>query len=112
MKIKFKVLKHLSPLDWLYKLSISIIANRLVHGQNLLTPEYLIKRGWISDGEFFVEPNIKLRDKLWIRFEDHWFTIYRGEARTFIGLESKIEWFEIYWLLVHSDNGRYELSGI
>jgi len=27
-------------------------------------------------------------------------------------LESTVEWFELYYLLAHGDNGRYKLAGI
>ncbi len=110
--MKFKILRWLSSIDWVYKLSIALIANRIVHGQEYLTPQYLLSKGWIQEGDFFVEQNIKERDKIWIQFENHYFRIYHGAERTFIGLESKKEWFENYYLLAHGDNGRYQLAGI
>lgn len=106
------ILKWLSSFDWIYKLSLTLIANRIVHGEKYLTPEFLISKGWIKEGNFFVEPNVKERDKIWIQFEHHYFRIFHGAERVFIGLESKKEWFENYYLLAHGDNGRYELAGI
>lgn len=109
--MKYTILKWVSSFDWIYNLSISVIANRIVHGDNYLTPEYLTSKGWIQEGSFYVEPDIKDRDKIWIQFENHYFRIYHGPERTFIGLETKKEWFESYYLLAHGDNGRYQLSG-
>ena len=105
-------IKWMSSQNWIYNLAVKLIANRIVHGQNQLTPKYLLDRGWIEEDGFFVEPNIKDRDKIWIQFENHYFRIWHGKERIFIGLESKVEWFENYYLLSHGDNGRYELAGI
>ncbi|MFT7155272.1 MAG: hypothetical protein ACI8Q1_000273 [Parvicella sp.] len=98
--------------NWIYRLAIKVIARRIVLKENLLTPKHLENNGWIKEGESWVEPNIKERDKIWIDFEHHYFRIYHGKDKTFIGLESKIEWFEMYYLLAHGENGRYELAGI
>ena len=98
--------------NWIYRLAIKVIARRIVLKDNLLTPEYLENNGWIKEGKSWIEPNIKERDKIWIDFEHHYFRVYHGKDKTFIGLESKIEWFEMYYLLAHGDNGRYELAGI
>ena len=111
MKTTKKIIKFLSSFDWIYRLSISILANRIVHGDQL-TKDYLLSKGWVQEGNFFVEPNVKLRDKIWIQFEHHYFRIYHGPDRVFIGLESTKGWFEIYWLILHGDNGRYELAGV
>ena len=98
--------------NWIYRLAIKVIARRIVLKDNLLTPEYLENNGWVKENNSWVEPNIKERDKIWIDFENHYFRCYHGKDKTFIGLERKIEWFEIYYLLAHGDNGRYELAGI
>ena len=97
--------------NWAYKLAVKMIANRIIYSQNLLTPDYLKSKGWIKENGFWVEPNIKERDKIWIQFENHYFRVWHGRDRTFISLETKLEWFENYYLLAHSDNGRYELAG-
>jgi hypothetical protein len=110
--MKKMLLKWMSSFDWVYKLSVAVIASRIVRSNQNLTPEFLLANGWEFDGAFFVEPNVKLRDKIWIQFEHHYFRIYHGPDRTFIGLESKQEWFENYYLLAHGDNGRYELAGV
>jgi len=104
--------KLLSSKKWIYKLALSIICNRIVHEQNLLTPEYLIEKGWIEENGYYFEPNIKDRDKIWIQFENHYFRVWHGKEKTFIALESKLEWFEVYFLLAHGDNGRYELANV
>ncbi len=105
-------IQWMSNQNWIYNLAVKLIANRIVHGQNQLTPKYLLDRGWVEEDGFFVEPNIKDRDKIWIQFESHYFRIWHGKERTFIGLESKVEWFDNYYLLAHGDNGRYQLAGM
>lgn len=107
-----KFTKWLSLKNWAYRLALKLIANRIVHGQNPLTPEYLKSKGWVEENGFWVELNIKERDKIWIQFEHHYFRIWHGKERTFIALESKLEWFESYYLLAHGDNGRYDLAGV
>src|SRR5688572_14764686 len=106
------ILKKLSLVNWIYRLCIALTANRIVHSEEYLTPEYLIIKGWVKEGDFFVEPNVKRRDKIWIQFEHHYFRVWHGEERTYIALESKRAWFDMYYLLAHGDNGRYELAGI
>jgi hypothetical protein len=107
-----KISRLLSSEKWIYKLALSIICNRIIHQQNLLTPQYLIDKGWIEKDGFYFEPNTKDRDKIWIQFENTYFRVWHGKEKTFIGLESKVEWFETYFLMMHSDNGRYELANI
>lgn len=117
MKNKTKYMKQrfmqwMAGQKWIYALAVKLIANRIVHCQNILTPKYLIDRGWIEKDGYFIEPNLKERDTIWIKFEHHYFRVYHGAQQTFIALESKIEWFENYHLLAHGDNGRYRLAGI
>lgn len=97
---------------WIYRLAIKVVARRIVLKQNLLTPEYLENKGWVKEGESWIEPYIKDRDKIWIDFEHHYFRIYHGKDKTFIGLKSKIEWFEMYYLLVNDSKELYELAGV
>lgn len=106
------LIKWLSAKQWIYKLAVKLIANRIVHGLNRLTPEYLQNKGWIQEGKYWVEPNIKDRDKIWVQFEYHYYKVWYGGDRTFIALESSLEWFENYYLLAHGDNGRYDLAGV
>ena len=74
--------------------------------------EDMTEKGWIKEGEFYVEQNIKGRDKIWVNFESHYFRIYHGENRTFIALERSKKWFEVYYLMAHGDNGRFNLAGV
>jgi hypothetical protein len=106
------IIKWMSSQNWIYALAVKLIANRIVHGNNFLTPKYLTDRGWILEDGYYVEPKIKERDKIWIQFEAHYFRVWHGKEKSFIGLESKVEWFENYFLLAHGDNGRYELAGV
>lgn len=107
-----RFIQWLSLKNWAYKLAVKLIANRIVHGFNRLTPEYLQGKGWIQEGKYWVEPNIKDRDKIWINFENHYYRVWHGGDRTFIALESSLEWFENYYLLANGDNGRYPLAGV
>jgi hypothetical protein len=106
-------IKWMSNKKWAYQLSIKLIALRIVNSKTPLTKEYLILKGWIlEDGIFWVEKEVKERDKIRIQFESHYYRVWHGENKTFIALESSLEWFENYYLLIHSDNGRYKLAGI
>ncbi len=97
--------------SWIYRQAIKVIAKRIVKEQNLLTPEYLLKRGWVKEGNCFIEPNIKDRDKIWIEFENHYYRVWHGASKTFIALESKEEWFELYYLCVDNDE-RYLYAAV
>ena len=98
--------------NYIYKFSVKSIMKRMVLDQNLLKPIHLKEMGWVKEGTSWIEPNVKYRDKIWIDFENHYFRVYHGKNKTFIALESKLEWFEMYYLLMHGDNGRYDLAGI
>lgn len=98
--------------NWLFKKAIKVIALNLVKYGNPLTPEYLLKRGWIEKDGFYFEPNVKERDQINIRFENHYYYVSHSNKHTYFATESSIEWFENYFLLAHGDNGRFELAGI
>ena len=98
--------------NWLFKKAKKFLAKRLVYSSNRLTPEYLIERGWVEQDGYYIEPNIKDRDRISISFESHYYRVWHSDKRTFFALESTIEWFELYYLLAHGDNGRYKLAGI
>ena len=98
--------------NWLYKFAIKVIAINIVKHGNQLTPDYLLKRGWVEKDGYYVEPNMKDRDLILIQFESHYYRVWNSEHHTFIALESTIEWFEAYYLIIHPHNGRFELAGI
>jgi hypothetical protein len=98
--------------NYLYKLAIKVIAINIVKHGNQLTPEYLLNKGWIKQDGYYIEPNMKDRDLVSIGFESHYYRVWHSSKRTFIALESTIEWFENYYLIIHGDNGRYKLAGI
>ena len=98
--------------NWLYKFAIKVIAINFVKHGNQLTPEYLLNKGWIEQDGYYIEPNMKDRDLVSISFESHYYRVWHSSKRTFIALESTIEWFENYYLIIHGDNGRYQLAGI
>ena len=95
----------------LWNIVIKYIAKRIVYSEDLLTPAYLSSRGWIEEDGCWIEPNIKDRDRIYIEFEHHYFRVYHSANKTFIGLESKVEWFEVYYMLLH-DRNRYELASV
>lgn len=98
--------------DWIYSKAIKVIAVRLVNSTTQLTPQYLLERGWVEKDGLYFEPNMKKRDLITIQFENHYYRVWHSSNLTFIALESSVEWFEMYYLLAHPDNGRYKLAGI
>lgn len=105
-------MRKLFKKNWIFKLALKAIANKIVRYPTQLTPEYLKAKGWVQDEWGWVEPNIKDRDRITITFQDHYYRVWHSEKRTFIALESSVEWFEAYYLIIHGNNGRFELSGI
>ena len=104
MKQKFR--------NWIYKLAKKIIAKQIIKHGRILQPTDLIKLGWVEINGYYTEPNIKDRDRIIIQFEQHYYKVWYGADKTFIALERSYEWFEMFYLLIHSDNGIYELAGI
>lgn len=98
--------------NWLFKLSKKNIAINIVKYGTQLTPQYLIERGWVVQNGYFIKPNLKDRDRISISFEGNYYRVWHSETRTFFAMESTVEWFELYYLLAHVDNGRYKLAGI
>lgn len=103
--------------NWIFKMVMIFIAKRLVHSNNKLTPKYLLFKGWVmqeGDGDrvIYVEPNIKDRDRITIAFDGNGYRIWHSDKMTFIAAETSLEWFELYYLMIHPDNGRYKLAGI
>jgi len=104
--------------NWLFKVAMKIIAKRIVHSENRLTPEYLLSEGWVmqeglDDRVIYVEPNMKDRDRITIIFIEtgYGYTVRHGAEQTFIQADKSIEWFEIYYMLVNSEI-QYKLAGI
>jgi hypothetical protein len=95
-----------------FKLAKKVIAINIAKHGTQLTPQYLIERGWVEENGYYIEPNIKDRDMISISFESHYYRVWHSDKRTFFALESTVEWFELYYLLAHGDNGRYKLAGI
>ncbi len=88
-----------------YELAIKVIAKTLQESETKLQPIHLSERGWIKEydavrqKEYYVESNIKDRDKVSIEFENHYYRVWHGKDRTFIALETSIEWLQLYLLL-------------
>ena len=101
--------------NWLFKKAMKIVALNLVRYKTILTPEYLLRKGWVERDGFYFEPNIKDKYKISIKFDEvcWWaYNVYYGKNDTWIASETSVEWFENYYLLAHMDNGRYELAGV
>lgn len=106
-----KIIQWLSQKDWVYKFAIKLLANRIVHGQNILTPEYLTAQGWAVEHGYFVQPNVADRHKTWIKFDDNYYRVWYGEDRAFVALSKTIEWLELY-LLPHQRGVIFNLAGL
>jgi hypothetical protein len=79
------------------KIIIKILYWLLFKKGNQLQPWDLTAAGWVIDESgFYVEPNIKDRDRVSIQFENHYYRIYHSEYRTFVALEYSREWLQIY----------------
>ncbi len=98
--------------NWIHQLALKIIFRKIIRSGNTLTAEYLLGKGWVKDGDYYVESNIKDRDKVWIKIDHYYYRVFHGRTKTFIALESTIEWFELYYLIIHGDNGRYDIAGV
>ena len=85
--------------NFIYKLARKVIFKRLIHGHRL-TPYYLTHRGWIKKDGCYIEPIVKDRDRVSIEFEYHYYRVRHSADKTFIALESTVEWLEMYMLLL------------
>lgn len=87
----------------LLNLIIKVLHWLIVKKGTHLEPKHLYKAGWVvevvGNRQFFVEPNVKPRDKIWVEFENHYYRVYHSETRTFISLETKLEWLRVYLFL-------------
>lgn len=93
---------------FIYRIAKRIVLNHITQKQTPLTPKYLIDRGWAvnGNGDYF-EPNVKDRDIIYITFEAHYYRVWHSSKRTFIALESCVEWFEWYYLIIHPDHRNF-----
>ena len=98
--------------NWLFRKAVKVIAINIVKHGNKLTTKYLLDRGWIEKDGYYIEPCIKDRDLISIKFESNYYRVWHSSKRTFIATERTIEWFESYYLIINSENGRYDLAGI
>jgi hypothetical protein len=101
----------------LFKFALKVLANNIVHYGTKLTPDYLEKRGFVKEGPesdaFWFEESVKERDRICIAFRsDDCYTVMHSGRMTFIAIEVTVEWFEAYYMLMHPDNGRYNLAPI
>lgn len=82
---------------YILKIIIKVLYWVIFKKGDQLQPWHLSAAGWIVDENgFYVEPNIKGRDKVSIQFENHYFRVYHSEYRTFVALESRKEWLQLY----------------
>jgi len=86
----------------LFKLALKLTA-KVIAGGTVLTPEYLISKGFVYYEGFYFEPDVKGRDQIYIKFGNGFYHLYHSSAMTFIALEKTQEWFDMYYLLTQSD---------
>jgi len=98
-------------LEWLYIKAVQFISYQIVMGDKLLTKEHLVKDGWVLKDGYYVEPDVKDRDMVSIKFEHHYYRVWHGQNKTFIALRSSLKWFELHMLML--ENGKmHEMAGI
>ena len=61
--------------NWLFKIALKVISINIVKYGTQLTPDYLIKKGWIVTDGIYTEPGVKDRDLISIRFEKSYYTV-------------------------------------
>lgn len=87
----------------LLRITLKVLRWLIKRKGDQLTPDHLYRAGWVIEVQngrtFFIEPNIKGRDKVWISFENHYYRIYHGENRTFIDLQGTLQWLQVYLFL-------------
>ncbi len=97
------IISTVSNWRWVHKLTMVIIAERLVFGEKNLTPEYLIGLGWEVENGYYHNPEAKGLDKIWIRFKSEGaYTVTHGWDKTYVSIERTQAWFDYYRLLVES----------
>ena len=89
--------------QWLLNIILKVLRWLIRRKGDQLLSDHLYDAGWIievqNERAFFIEPNIKGRDKIWISFENHYYRIYHGENRTFIDLQCTLQWLQVYLFL-------------
>lgn len=91
---------------YIYELAVKVVNKRIEDKITPLSKQYLLDKGWDTEWDevrkklFYIEPNIKDRDKISIEFEAHYYRVWHGKERTFIALESSQEWFDLYYSLI------------
>lgn len=94
-----------------FKTSLRVICKRITNSNHIMTSDYLIKKGWIYDDEgYYYEDGIKDEYLIYIKFYDeelptHGYKVCIGKNKTFFSNSTTIEWFELFYLLQHRDNG-------
>lgn len=91
---------------YIYELAVKIVNKYIEDGVTKLTKEYLLNKGWVTEFDevrqkiYYVESNIKDRDKISIEFGSNYYRVCHGKDRVFIALESSQEWFDMYYSLL------------
>jgi|GEM_PF-2045362 len=94
--------------NWLFERALKRVAKTIIKSENLLTPEDLIQDGWILQDGYYIEKGIKDRDRISVKFQDHYYRVFHSANRTFVALESSKEWFYTYYLAIYSER-RHDL---
>jgi hypothetical protein len=68
-----------------------------------LTPYILVKNGWErrteNDKVYYIQPYMKDRDRVYIEFESHYYRVWHSHRKTFISVQTHVEWLLLYLLL-------------
>ena len=104
--MKKVILNILVRKNFVKRIAKTILFNSICESNTRLTGTHLTDKGFIKrDGSFF-EENVKERDRLYITFYERWYSVRYGLDRTFITNESSLEWFELFYSIIHPDNYR------
>ena len=77
----------------LHKKALKIISINIFTYGNKLTPDYLLKRGWIikfdktTQKSYYCEPNTKERDTIYVEFESNYYRVWHGKKKHLLHLK-------------------------
>jgi len=97
--------------NWVFNICSKIIRWRIKNDPYHLTPTNLIENDWLmDDNNYWYEPNIKERDRIWIKFGENgkYYQIYHGGDKTYMGLKSSVDWFLLYFLIMNEEKYKNE----
>lgn len=90
-----------------FDLAIQIIALNVFRYGQKLTPDYLLKNGWIEKDGFYIETGVEPENTISVSFNKNHsrvcnYTVWHGIPRVRITTENSTQWLKVYCCLVHS----------